>query len=77
MNDARRKCDSLEAQLTQLRDMAKQSSVQQLSEQVFPFVQFFFFTISDSLFDRPQLGRRLKCVFSGEPSSESDVSPSP
>lgn len=29
-----RKCDSLEAQLAQLRDMAKQNSVQPPSEQV-------------------------------------------
>lgn len=34
MNDACRKCDSLEARLAQLRDMAKQSSVPPPSEQV-------------------------------------------
>ena len=34
-----RKCDSLEAQLAQLRDMAKQDSVQPPSEQVRVFAQ--------------------------------------
>ncbi|KAI0257047.1 hypothetical protein BJV78DRAFT_1159877 [Lactifluus subvellereus] len=32
LNDARRKCDSLEAQLAQLREMAKQKSGQQLEQ---------------------------------------------
>ena len=35
LNDARRKCDSLEAQLAQLREMAKQKSGQQLEQVLF------------------------------------------
>ena len=49
MNDRTycRSCDSLEAQLAQLREMAKQSSDQQPSEQV--LFLFHAFTISNLL----------------------------
>jgi len=45
MNDSCRSCDSLEAQLAQLRDMAKQSSGQQQSERVLspPFESILLF----------------------------------
>ena len=49
-----RKCDSLEAQLAQLRDMAKQNSVQPPSEQVRAFAPKKFDTIL-SLFDRQEM----------------------
>jgi hypothetical protein len=57
-------------QLAQLRDMAKQNSVQQPSEQVLFFVQKKKISqLSMSLFDSletVQLGRQLKYVISGE-----------
>ena len=59
-----RKCDSLEAQLAQLRDMAKENSVQPPSEHVRVFAQKISYIIL-SLFDRQGtvfLRRRLKCV---------------
>ena len=69
MNHVCRKCDSLEAQLAQLRDMAKQKSVPPPSEQVLS--SFLSFTISKcDLFGRQEtvpLDRQLKCVLSRGP----------